>query len=143
MAMQKPRLEFKLGAPVQATDGDFGNLHQVILSPLDRRVVALIVRRAAPPPRDVVVPIAEIADASEQRVWLRVSRADLDERSALDRADYVELPAGSQGYGAGEALLALYGGAGAQDARALVARHLGADAQIAHQGHLAGQAIAL
>ena len=64
--MQKPRLEFKLGAPVEATDGDFGNLHQVILSPLDRRVVALIVRRAVPPPRDVVVPIAEVADASEQ-----------------------------------------------------------------------------
>jgi hypothetical protein len=69
--MPDPGLELKIGAPVEAIDGAFGSLHQVVLSPLDRRVVALIVRSGSLPPRDVVVPIAEVADATEQRVWLR------------------------------------------------------------------------
>jgi osmotically-inducible protein OsmY len=141
--MPEPHLELKIGAPVEATDGAFGHLRRVILSPLDRRVVALIIRHGLVPPRDVVIPIAEVASATEQRVRLRVSRAELEGRPAFDPADYVELPAGNHGYGADEALAAVYGGAGDAVARALVATHLGSDARIAHQGSLVGQAIAL
>jgi osmotically-inducible protein OsmY len=143
MVMSEPRLELKIGARVKATDGAFGHLRHVILSPLDRRVVALIIRHGVMPPRDVVVPIAEVADANEQGVWLRASRAELEARPAFDPAEYVELPNGDQGYDAGPALVAVHGGAGDTVARALVATHLGSDARIAHQGRLAGQAIAL
>ncbi|HEX9373004.1 MAG TPA: BON domain-containing protein, partial [Roseiflexaceae bacterium] len=84
-----------------------------------------------------------VADATEQRVCLRVSRAELEGRPAFDPANYVGLPAGNQGYGTDEALVAVYGGSGDTEARELVATNLGTDARIAHQGSLAGQAIAL
>jgi len=136
-------MELKIGARVEAADGAFGRLGQVILSPLDRRVVALVVRHGLLQPRDIVVPVAEIADATEQRVQLRLSRAELEGRPDFDPTAYVELAGGNQGYRAGEALVAVHGGAGDAQARGLVAHHLGADAQIAHQGSLAGQTIAL
>jgi osmotically-inducible protein OsmY/uncharacterized protein YrrD len=141
--MPEPRLELKIGAPVDAADGPFGRLHQVILSPVESRVVALIVRRTPWPPREVVVPATEIAEATEQRVRLRVPRAELEGRAEVDRAEYVELARDSQGYGPHEALVAIHGGLGDASARALVAAHLGAEARIAHQGRLAGQVVAL
>ena len=49
--MPETHLELKLGAPVEALDGAFGHMRQVILSPLDRRVVALIIRHGSLPPR--------------------------------------------------------------------------------------------
>src|SRR5437879_4081322 len=88
-------LELKIGAPVEATDAAFGHLRQVILSPLDRRVVALVIRHGLVSPRDVVVPIAKVADATEQHVRLRVSRAELEGRPTFDPMDYVELSAGN------------------------------------------------
>jgi osmotically-inducible protein OsmY/uncharacterized protein YrrD len=141
IAIPEARIELKIGAPVVAVDGAFGHLRQVILSPIERRVVALIIRHGALQPRDIVVPVADVADATEQLVRLYVRRAELEDRPPVGLADYVELR--SQGYGTHEVLVAVHGGLGGAESHALVASHLGEDAQIAHQSYLAGQAIAL
>lgn len=141
--MPESRLELRIGAPVEATDGTFGHVRQVILSPQERRVVALVVRRGWLPPHDIVVPAEQVVDATEEQVRVRLSRAELEAQPAFDPAHYVELTTHRQGYAVGEALAAIHGGVGDADARALVATHLGADARVAHQGRLAGEPIAL
>jgi osmotically-inducible protein OsmY/sporulation protein YlmC with PRC-barrel domain len=138
----EPRLKITIGAPVESSDGPFGHVRQAILSPHQRCVLALVVR-AGFPPRDVVVPIEQVADADDRRVHLRLSRADLERQPPLDPSHYVALAEHRQGYGAGEALAAVHGGLGDEAARALVTTHLGATARIAHQSDLASETIAL
>lgn len=138
----EPRFEIVIGAPVECSDGPFGHVRQVILSPRQRRVLALVVR-AGFPPRDVAVPIEYIADADDRRVKLRLGCAELERLPPIDPSGSVARAKHSLGYGADEALAAIHGGLGDEAARARVAAHLGAAARIAHQGDLDGETLPL
>jgi osmotically-inducible protein OsmY/uncharacterized protein YrrD len=141
--MTDPRLELKIGAPVAATDGLLGRVHQVILDPAQRRMVGLVVRAGLLPRCDLIVPAELIADATDQRVVLRVGREDLRRQPAFDPAHYLPLAAEEQGYKAGEALASIHGGAGGTDDRALVAANQREEASVARHGVLEGHTVAL
>jgi osmotically-inducible protein OsmY/sporulation protein YlmC with PRC-barrel domain len=141
--MRDSRLELKIGAPVTATDGLLGRVHQVILNPAQRRVVGVVVRAGLLPRRDLIVPTELIADATDQRVALRVGRDDLRRQPAFDPAHYLSLAAEGHGYKAGEALASIYGGAGGADERALVAANQREEARVARRGTLEGSTVAL
>jgi hypothetical protein len=77
-------LKFKIGAPVQTMDGLFGHIHQVIFSPLQQRIVGVVIRAHLLPPRDWAVPIELIADANDERVILWVSREEILKQPMFD-----------------------------------------------------------
>jgi len=78
--MTNRQLELKIGAPVDATDQPIGHVHKVIVIPAHRHVVAvvgLVIRTGLLPPHDLFVPTSLIADATDTRVALRISHADV------------------------------------------------------------------
>ena len=77
-------LKLKLGAPVEDSDGLIGHIHQLIFSPLQRRIVAVVFRAQLLPPRDWILPIELVADANEERVVLWVSREDILKQPMFD-----------------------------------------------------------
>jgi osmotically-inducible protein OsmY/uncharacterized protein YrrD len=141
--MTDSRLELRIGAPVAATDGLLGRVHQVILSPAQRRLVGLVVRTGWLPPRDLIVPTELIADATDKQVALCVGRDDLRRQPAFDPAHYLPLVAEDQGYKAGEALASIHGGAGSADERALITANQREEARVARRGTLEGSTVAL
>src|SRR5512136_3422554 len=73
--MLEQRWEIETGLPVLATDGEYGRLQQLILDPLQERIVALLVRQRGPAASHIViVPPEEVADATESEVRLKISR---------------------------------------------------------------------
>ncbi len=138
----EPRFEIVIGAPVECSDGPFGHVRQVIVSPRQRRVLAPVVR-AGFPPRDVAVSIEYIADADDRRVKLRLDCAELECLPPIDSSGSVARAEHSLRYGGDEALATIHGGLGDEAARARVAAHLGAAARIAHQDDLAGETLPL
>jgi len=120
MAQFETRWELALGAPVAALDGPFGHLQRVILSPPLRCVVALVVRYRWLPPHDIVVPVEQVAAATDAGVALAASRAELAHQPVFDAAHYLELTPS----GAGAAVLR--------------ATQLGALTRATHHGRLAG-----
>jgi len=141
--MADPRLELKIGARVETTDGLFGRVHQVILSPRQQRVVGLVVR-AGLPPRDWVVPTDLIEDVTEGLVLLRVSREDILKQPEFDPAHFLPVGAGEElGYQTGEALASVHGGAGCPEEVALAAAHQREEAKIAQHGILEGDTVTL
>ncbi|HKY54175.1 MAG TPA: hypothetical protein VJM08_07720 [Anaerolineales bacterium] len=77
-------LKLKIGAPVQTNDGLFGHIHQVIFSPLQQRIVGVVIRAHLLPPRDWALPIELIADVNDERVVLWVSREDILKQPMFD-----------------------------------------------------------
>src|SRR5581483_6487796 len=80
--MLRPGFKLTIGAPVEATDGHVGRLRQVLLDPQQLRVSGLVVRRRVLLARNSVVPLKEVADATEHGVRLRVDRAALEQPPA-------------------------------------------------------------
>lgn len=80
------RLEIRLGARVEAADGPAGQVVQVVVSPRERRITALVVRD--PTGREVLVPAEHVADATEEGVVLRLSVAELAELPPYRPADH-------------------------------------------------------
>jgi osmotically-inducible protein OsmY/uncharacterized protein YrrD len=105
--MREPRLELKIGARVETKDGPFGHVHQVILDPSQHRVVGLVVRTRLVPPRDRVLPIESIADATDERVVLRIPREEILKQPVFDPSRFLTVETEAQGYKEGEALVSV------------------------------------
>jgi len=72
--MVESRWEMKVGSRVMATDGEYGQLQQVIVDSHKEGIVALIVRQhGLLSPHTVVVPEKEVADATDYEVRLNMS----------------------------------------------------------------------
>ncbi|MCS7173191.1 MAG: BON domain-containing protein [Armatimonadetes bacterium] len=80
------RLEIRLGARVEATDGPAGQVTQVVISPRERRIRALVVRD--PAGREVLVPVDRVADATEEVVRLTLGLSDLGQLDPYRPADH-------------------------------------------------------
>lgn len=116
--MVERRWEVRIGAPVIATDGEYGHLQKLLLDPQQERIVALLVRpHGLLPSTTVVVPEALIVDASEHEVRLGISREQADalpkylaeveqqsENQVLVAVDHVLAPSGNRGSEVGRAL---------------------------------------
>ncbi len=70
------RLEIHPGAVVHAPEGVAGRVAEVVVSPRERRVVALVVELGSG--RPVVVPAESVEDATEEAVRVRASVAELE-----------------------------------------------------------------
>ena len=75
--MHEPRQILTTGVPVLTADGRRGRLHQALLSPGHCRLHALVVRYGMLPPRDVVVPIEQVAAITDTHMLLRLSHSEL------------------------------------------------------------------
>src|SRR3954447_21427400 len=75
--MPELRQTLTIGVAVLTTDGRQGRLKQALLNPGHCRLVALVVRYGMLPPRDVVVPIEQVAAISGAPLRLRLSRTEL------------------------------------------------------------------
>jgi osmotically-inducible protein OsmY/uncharacterized protein YrrD len=118
MAQYQTGLACIIGASVQAIDGSFGHLHAVILNSHLDRVVALVVRSGLLPLHDTIVPMEQVADATDAHIVVRARRAELAHQLAFDPAHYLEFATSGTG------------------AAALARTQLGALAEMAHQGRL-------
>lgn len=108
----EPRKILRTGVPALTADGRRGRLQQALLSPGHRRLHALVIRYGILPPRDVVVPVEQVAAITDAQIRLRLSRAEL---AQLPRYQSVwrmhSAPSGSR-----RALVALqYGSAGTSE----------------------------
>jgi osmotically-inducible protein OsmY len=110
--MPMPRQILTTGVGVLTADGRGGRLHEVLLSPGHWRLNALVIRYGVLPPRDVVVPVEQIADITDVQVRLRLSRAELAQQPSYRSAAHAEHVLNGPRY----ALVALqYGGAGTSE----------------------------
>jgi osmotically-inducible protein OsmY/sporulation protein YlmC with PRC-barrel domain len=105
--MKESRLELKIGARVETTDGPFGHIRQVILDPSQGRVTGLVVRAGLVPPREWLVPTELISDATDERVALRISSAEIEKQPVFDPSRFLSMEAEAQGYQEGEALVSV------------------------------------
>lgn len=71
-AMDGRRLKIKVGSPVIAKDGNCGYLRQVILDPDQKKVIGLVVKPDHLAKFTVIVPMDQVADATEDDVRLRL-----------------------------------------------------------------------
>lgn len=104
--MAAPILKLKIGLPVEATDGIFGHIHQVILSSLQHHIVDMVVRAHLFPPRDWVLPAKLIADITSTRIALSVSRDEILKQPMFDPSCYLPIASEKWGYDIGEAIVA-------------------------------------
>jgi osmotically-inducible protein OsmY/uncharacterized protein YrrD len=109
----EPRKILGTGVPVLTADGRRGRLHEVLLSPGHWRLNALVVRHGILLPRDVVVPVEQVASITEAQVRLRLSRAELAQLSTYQRATDMRLAP----IGARRALVAVQYGRGGTSER--------------------------
>jgi sporulation protein YlmC with PRC-barrel domain len=82
------RFEIRTGALVVATDGEVGRTDGVVVDPETGEVAGLVVRAAIQLGRDLLIPIEAVANAAEDLVRLRLTRAELMAMPALDQHNY-------------------------------------------------------
>ena len=111
--MPEPRQILTTGVPVLTADGRRGRLHQALLSPGHCRLHALVIRYGMLPPRDVVVPVEQVAAITDAQVRLRLSRAELAQLPTYQSAWRMHSAPG----GARRALVALQYGSGGTSER--------------------------
>jgi osmotically-inducible protein OsmY/uncharacterized protein YrrD len=109
MVTQDKRLELKVGVPVEALDDQVGHLSQVILNPGDGRVTALVVRRDGLPPRDYVIPVEFVEQASDDAIRLKLTKEEAQAQPLLHRNRYLAPASGAHGYPSGQVLFSLLG----------------------------------
>lgn len=85
----KDELAMRRGAPVDARDGHVGKVEAFLVDAEDDRITHLIVRSGHLVRREVAVPIADVADISDDRIVLGLSRHAVEE---LPHVPYHEIP---------------------------------------------------
>jgi hypothetical protein len=104
----EPPQQLTTAIPALTTDGARGRVHLALLNPGHWRLLALVVRYGCLPPRDVIVPMEEVAAISDVQVRLRLSRAELQQQPTFRPAAWAVTALD----GAPQALVALKYGRG-------------------------------
>jgi sporulation protein YlmC with PRC-barrel domain len=87
-------MRLELGEPIVCTDGEVGELADVVVDPIQRRVTHLVVQPHGKLGPARLVP-AELASGDEGRISLRCTRADVDGYATVRESSYLrtgELP---------------------------------------------------
>jgi osmotically-inducible protein OsmY/sporulation protein YlmC with PRC-barrel domain len=103
------RWEFRIGATVYTTDDTLGRLRQVVISPGEQRVVALVVRGGLPP-RDYLVPLEAVRQAGEEEIQLSWTMEEARKRGRYEEKAFHTPERSLPGYARGEAVFGLRGG---------------------------------
>ncbi len=137
--IHEPRQILTTGVEVLTTDGRRGRLHEVLLSPGHYRLNALVIRYGVVLPRDVVVPVEQIANITDAQMRLRLSRAELAQQPAYRPAAQLEHVLS----GPRRALVALQYGSGGTSERAIEVSSSTALALVERQASLTDGLIAM
>lgn len=128
--MTTERLEIKIGAAVEASDGPLGHVRQVVLNPGDKRVSALVVRHGTILGKALLIPIENVAHASDHQIRLQLSSREAMAQPAFCVDDYIAPTQPIGGYTIAQGLFSRLGrkrgaghaNAGAADHAAIVIR---------------------
>ena len=90
--MLKAEIEIKEGTSVFTSDGkEVGKINRFVLDPATNEVTHVVVQKGWLLPEDKVIPMAMIANATEERVVLNGKIDDLDQLPPFEETHYVEL----------------------------------------------------
>jgi sporulation protein YlmC with PRC-barrel domain len=70
-------MDIRIGAAVQCTDGPGGHITSIILNPITQHVTDVVVHEPGFLGSDVIVPVAQIEQATADTLQMRLSRHDL------------------------------------------------------------------
>jgi hypothetical protein len=96
-------MEIPLQAQVECTDGICGRSEYVLIDPLIDQVTNLVVREAAFPNTEYLVPVELVSATIAGTIQLRCSKAKLEKMRRFVKTTFVEakVPLMSPGYGGG------------------------------------------
>jgi sporulation protein YlmC with PRC-barrel domain len=96
-------MEIPLHAQVECTDGICGRSEYVLIDPLTDQVTNLVVREAAFPNTEYLVPVEKISATIAGTIQLRCSKARLEKMRPFVKTTFIEeqVPMMSPGYGGG------------------------------------------
>jgi sporulation protein YlmC with PRC-barrel domain len=98
-------MQIPVNAEVSCTDGAFGKSTYVLINPVTEKVTHLVVKGAASPHTEYVVPVGTVASATTELIQLRCSRKELEHMDPFMETEYIteKMPAAylSYGYGTG------------------------------------------
>src|ERR1035437_88743 len=83
-------MEIPLNANVECTDGIFGRSEYVLINPIIDQVTHLVVKQAASPNTEYLVPLASVAETKADTIQLRCSKADLEKMEPFIKTTYIE-----------------------------------------------------
>lgn len=90
-------MKYAEGAPVVTGTGErAGDIKRVVVDPVSCTVTHIVVRKGVLFPTDKVVPVAEVARADDDAVWLRKSIGDPDELPDFEEEVYVPVTTGER-----------------------------------------------
>jgi uncharacterized protein YrrD len=85
-------MDFRIGRPVVAEDGQAGTLDRLIFDPVTDQVRGLVVREAGLLPNDVVVPLNRVLSADEKEVRVRGTVEEIAGLEGFSHAQFTEPP---------------------------------------------------
>ncbi|MBC7237903.1 MAG: BON domain-containing protein, partial [Chloroflexi bacterium] len=85
-------LELNIGAMVECRDGTCGRLSRLVVDPHTGRVTDIVVERGWLLPTDRVVPLEAIKEAEEKRVYLDLSKEDVEKMAEFHEREF-QVPA--------------------------------------------------
>jgi sporulation protein YlmC with PRC-barrel domain len=98
-------MEIPLHAQVECTDGVCGSSAFVLINPVIEQVTDVVVKKAAFPHTEYIVPVDLVAETIAGTIQLRCSRADFEKMAPFVKTRFVEekIPdyAGNRSYGIG------------------------------------------
>jgi sporulation protein YlmC with PRC-barrel domain len=101
--MTGEHMEIPLQAQVECTDGICGRSEYVLIDPLVDQVTSLVVKEAAFPNTEYIVPVETVSETIAGTIRLRCSKAKLEKMRRFVKTTFVEakVPLMSPGYAAG------------------------------------------
>jgi hypothetical protein len=96
-------MEIPLQAPVECTDGICGRSEYILIDPLNDQVTHVVVKEAAFPNTEYLVPVETVSATVAGTIQLRCSKAKLEKLRHFVKTTFVEakVPLMSPGYGGG------------------------------------------
>jgi sporulation protein YlmC with PRC-barrel domain len=105
--------QYSIGADVECTGGECGELKRVVIDPVARRLTHLVVEPKHEQTTGRLVPIAMVISTSEQGIHLGCTTEEFDELEQAEEVEFLPGEAGTWGYGPGQVLsLPYYGVSG-------------------------------
>jgi len=83
-------MEIPLKAQVECTDGVYGRSEYVLMNPLTDQVTNLVVREAAFPNTEYLVPVDVVSETIADTIQLRCSKAKLEKMHPFVKTSFIE-----------------------------------------------------
>ena len=83
-------MEIPLNATVECTDGVFGRSEYVLVNPVTDQVTHLVVKEAASPNTEYLVPVDSVAETKAETIHLHCSKAELEKMEPFVQTEFVQ-----------------------------------------------------